>query len=315
VALTLAPQCRAERALAAAAKYLAGSAEDALRLVEVAKRGPLDEFHRVRVDVLRGRVATMQRRPRDAPPLLLGAARRLELFDRRAARDTYRDAFIAAIYAGRCGGNIGLPDAAAAVRSAAPSSEPPSVTDELLDAAALLIDVGWATGAMAVQRALAAFRSALMSRELELHWLFLAGRLSLWVWDQEMLDALSGRALSLVRDEGVLALLPFAAAARVAWDLFAGDLSSASAHVVEQDTIHEAIGGERSPGSRIALAAFRGREAEVAQLDEAMTPRCCRARRWHMGGFAPLVNCGSLQRPGPLRHGTRGRATGRRVSA
>jgi hypothetical protein len=80
-ALTLDPERRAERALAAAeAKYLAGSAEDGLRLAGVAKRGPLAEFHGVRVDGLRGRVATMQRRPREAPPLLLGAARRLELF-------------------------------------------------------------------------------------------------------------------------------------------------------------------------------------------------------------------------------------------
>ena len=45
--------------------------------------------------------------PRDAPPLLLGAARRLERFDRRVARDTYRDAFIAAIYAGRFAGEYG----------------------------------------------------------------------------------------------------------------------------------------------------------------------------------------------------------------
>ena len=91
------------------------------------------------------------------------------------------------------------------------------------------------------------------------------------MWDSDAWDALSRRALALVRDDGVLALLPMAAATRVAWELFAGDLSAASALVVEQDTIHEAIGGERSPGSRIALAAFRGREAEVAELDEATT--------------------------------------------
>ncbi len=93
---------RAERELAAAeAKHFAGLADDALRLAVLAESGPLDEFHRVRVDVLRGRVATVQRRVGDAPPLLLGAARRIERFDRRVARDTYRDALIAAIYAGR----------------------------------------------------------------------------------------------------------------------------------------------------------------------------------------------------------------------
>jgi hypothetical protein len=87
--LTLDPARRAERALAAAeASYLAGYGEDALRLAGVAERGPRDEFHRVRIDVLRGRVATIQRSVSDAPPLLLRAARRLERFDRRAARDT-----------------------------------------------------------------------------------------------------------------------------------------------------------------------------------------------------------------------------------
>jgi hypothetical protein len=203
VDLTLDSGCRAERAVAAAeASYLAGAGDDALRLAAVAEPGPLNEFHHVRLDVLRGRVATMQRRPRDAPPLLLAAARRLELFDRRAARDTYRDAFIAASLVGRLGGRTGLPEVAAAIRSAAPSTDPPSATDELLDAAALLIDAGWATGAEALQRALAAFRDVPVSGEFELPWLFLAGYLSLWVWDEEMLDALSGRALALVRDEG-----------------------------------------------------------------------------------------------------------------
>jgi DNA-binding CsgD family transcriptional regulator len=270
--LTLNPARRAERALAAAeSSYLAGSADDALRLAAAAEGGPLDELHRVRVDVLRGRVATMQRRPRDAPPLLLQAARRLERSDRRAARDTYRDAFIAAVYAGRFGGDTGLPEVAAAIASAAPSTDPPSATDELLDAAALVVNAGYATGATAVQRALSAFCVAPMPQELELHWLFLAGRLSSWVWDEKTWDVLSGRILELVRDDGVLALLPFAAATRIGWELFAGDLAAAAVHVVEQDMVQEAIGGERSPGSRIALAAFRGREAEVAALDEATT--------------------------------------------
>ena len=84
----------------------------------------------------------MQRRPRDAPPELLRAAQRLERFDRGAARDTYRDAFIAAMVAGRLAGDTGLPEVAAAIRSAAPSTDPPSATDELLDALALLIDAG-----------------------------------------------------------------------------------------------------------------------------------------------------------------------------
>ena len=273
VHLTLDRACRAERALAAAeAKYLAGSAEDALRLAAVAEIGPLNEVDRARLSVLRGRVATMQRRAGDAPPLLLAAARRLERFDRRFARETYRDAFIAAIYAGRFAGEAGLPEVAAIVRSAASSAEPPSATDELLDAAALLIDAGWAAGTARAQRALGASCVAPISRELDVYWLFFANRvLATHLWDADAWDALSGRILQLVRDGGVLALLPMAISQRVGWELFAGNLTAVSALVVEQDTVHEAIGGDRSPGSRIALAGFRGREVEVAQLDEATT--------------------------------------------
>jgi DNA-binding CsgD family transcriptional regulator len=270
--LTLDPARRAERALAAAeARYLAGSGQDALRLADLAERALLNQPQRVRIDVLRGRVATMQRRPRDAPPLLLAAAQRLEGVDRRLARDTYRDAFIAAIYAGRFAGDTGLPQVAAAIRSAAPSANPPSVTDELLDAAALLIAAGYEAGAAAARRAVAAFRATPIPGEHDLHWLFLAGRVSMWVWDNETWDALTGRMLRLVRDVGALALLPFADAARVGWELFAGDLAAVSAYVEDQDMTQEAIGGDSSPGSRIVLAAYRGHEAKVTELEEATT--------------------------------------------
>jgi DNA-binding CsgD family transcriptional regulator len=272
--LTVDPAGRARRVLAAAeARYLAGSPDEALRLVSLAERQSLDELQRVRVEVLRGKVAVTQRHAVDAPSLLLGAAQRLEPFDRRVARETFRDAFIAAIYAGRSAGDGALLEVAAAARSAAPSTEPPSVADELLDAAAVVIESGVANGAQAAQRALGAFRDTLSSPALDVHWLFFAARvLAPYVWDAEGWDALSAKMLELVRDAGVLALLPMAAAQRVGWELFTGDLAAASALVEEQEAVHEAIGGDRSPGSRIALAALRGREAEVAQLDEATTP-------------------------------------------
>src|SRR5262249_5951963 len=159
------------------------------------------------VDVLRGRVATMQRRPRDAPPLLLSAARRLERFDRRAARRTYRDAFIAAIYAGRFAGDVGVLEVAAAARTTPSSADPPSAADELLDAAALLVDAGWEPGAARAQRALAAFCAAPITREVDLHWLLLVGRLlAPYLWDDAAWDTVSRRMLELVRDAGVLAL-------------------------------------------------------------------------------------------------------------
>lgn len=272
-ALTFDPARRAQRALAAAdAKYLAGAAEDALRLAAVAERGPLNEFHRARVEVLRGRVATMQRRAADAPPLLLGAARQLEGLDRRLARETYRDAYVAGIFAGRFAGDTGLLEVAAAIRSATPPVKPGDVTDELLDAAASLIDGGWAAGAQSAQRALANFGVASISDELDLQWLYFAARMfPIYLWDAEAWDTLSGRVVERVRDADALALLPMAIATRVGWELFAGDLAAASTLVAEQDAVQEAISGDSPPGSRLAVAAFRGRESEVEPLVEAVS--------------------------------------------
>jgi DNA-binding NarL/FixJ family response regulator len=271
VDLTVDPARRADRALSAAeASYLAGVGDEALRLAAVAESGPLEGPHRARVDALRGRIATMQRRAGDAPPLLLDAARRLERFDHPRVSDTYRDAFIAGIYAGRFADGAGLPEVAAAILVASPA-DPAGAREELLRAAALLVEAGWAEGAPAAQDALAALQVASTGQEIDLHWLFFACRIAIYVWDVEAWDVLSSRILKSAREAGVLALLPMAAATRVAWELFVGDLDAASVLVEEQDAVQEAIGGERSPGSRIVLAAYRGRVSEVDELDEATT--------------------------------------------
>ena len=102
VALTVDPARRAERALAAAqASLQAGAFDEALRLLAAAEDGPLDEFQRARVDLLRGQVAFASGLGGDAPPLLLKAAKKLELFDLELARETYLDAWGAAASARR----------------------------------------------------------------------------------------------------------------------------------------------------------------------------------------------------------------------
>ena len=317
VDLTLDPVRRAERALAAAeARYLAGSGEDALRLAGLAERGLLDEFHRVRVDVLRGRVATMQRRPATRRRCCSARPGGSSGSTAGLARDTYRDAFIAAILAGRLRGRYG----AGRGRGGHPLGarrrpSPPSATDELLDAAALLVDAGYAAGAAAVQRALAAFRVAPMSREAELHWLFLAVPGGLRGFGtNETWDALSSRMLELVRETGVLALLPFADAARVAWDCSPAILP-----------LHRRTSRSRTGSMRRSAASARPARGSYSPRTAAARPR---SRSWTrprlatpsraataMGGHAQLVDGGSLQRPGPLRGGTRRRAAGSRVPA
>jgi hypothetical protein len=78
-ALTVEPARRAQRALAAAqAKHQAGAFDAALELISIAESGPLDELQYARVDLLRAQIAFVVGYGRDAPPLLLKAAKRLE---------------------------------------------------------------------------------------------------------------------------------------------------------------------------------------------------------------------------------------------
>ena len=101
--LTLDPARRAQRALAAAyARHQAGAPDAALGLLAMARAGPLDELQRARADLLRAQVAFASSHGRDAPPLMLSAARQLEALDVGLARETYLEAFTAALFVGAC---------------------------------------------------------------------------------------------------------------------------------------------------------------------------------------------------------------------
>ena len=105
VRVTLDGARRATRALAAAEAYeQAGALDAALALIATAQPGPLDEFQRARVDVLRARISFDADRGREAPGLLFAAAQRLEPLDGGRAREIYLDALTAAMFAGRLGG-------------------------------------------------------------------------------------------------------------------------------------------------------------------------------------------------------------------
>ncbi len=145
--LTLEPARRARRALAAAqAKHLAGAPDAALDLLATAQAGPLDELQYARVDLLRGQIAFASSHGSDAPPLLLTAARRLEPLDAGLARETYLDAFSAAMFAGRLAGGVGVLEVARAARAAPPAPQPPRPLDLLLDGLAVLMTEGYAAG-------------------------------------------------------------------------------------------------------------------------------------------------------------------------
>jgi DNA-binding CsgD family transcriptional regulator len=269
--LTPEPSRRAQRALAAAqAKHQAGAFDAALRLVGIAESGPLNELQRVEVELLRAQIEFAVHRGRDAPPLLLKAAKRLEPLDIGLARVTYLEALSAAISAGRLGARDGVRKTADAARRAAPLPEPQPAPDLLLDGLAVLHTEGYAAGTPMLKRALGAFRSDELSSEEGLGWLWLACRTAMDLWDDESWFVLSARQVQLARHAGALAVLPLALNLRAGIDLFAGQFATAETLSEEAHAVSDAITNPHVPHARLFLAAWRGQEEETLRLTAAV---------------------------------------------
>jgi DNA-binding CsgD family transcriptional regulator len=264
--LTADPARRAERALAASqAKYHAGALDRALGLVAIADSGLLTEFQFAQVDVVRAQIAFAVNRGRDAPPLLLKAAKRLESLDARLARDTYLDALSAAVVAHRLATGVGLLQVAHAV-SNAPEVRPPRASDLLLDGWESLITEGYRAGTPRLQRALRAFRSKSIPRDEEIRWLWLACHTAYELWDDETWRLFSERLVELARGAGALAALPIALDALSSWALFAGDFARAASLVEEGQAITEATGSNPTAYGPVLLAACQGRAQPATAL-------------------------------------------------
>src|SRR5215216_7673549 len=128
------PEQRVRRALAAAQASLhAGMFEGALALLASAEASTPDELQAAHVELLRGQIAFASSLGTRAPPLLLNAAKRLERLDPELARETYLDAWGAALFAGRMTSAGCLADVSRAVASAPRSTRRLRASDLLLD--------------------------------------------------------------------------------------------------------------------------------------------------------------------------------------
>jgi hypothetical protein len=276
-ALTVKPAVRAGRLLAAAhANYQVGALDAALALVSTAESSALGDFGRAQADTLRAQVAFSANRGSDAPPLLVAAANRLQMCDPRLARDAYLDALSASLFAGRLAGGVDVRAVAEAVRNAgeaAPSTRPP---DLLLGGLVTLFTEGHAAAAPTLRKALSAFRAEDASREEGLRWLWVACHAAGLLWDYESWDALSARHITLGREAGALTVLPIALSTRAGVHVCGGELAVAASVVEEVDVVTEVTGSTIAPYGALALAAFRGREAEASALIEAGTAEVVR---------------------------------------
>jgi DNA-binding CsgD family transcriptional regulator/tetratricopeptide (TPR) repeat protein len=266
--LTADPARYAERALAAAqANLQAGAFDEALELLVTVESGPLDEFASARVDLLRGRIAFASGLGRDAPPLLLKAARRLEPLNLELARQTYLDAWGSAIFAGRPA--VGdLHEISHAAR-ALPQSLHPGPVELLLDGLARLATEGRGAAAPTLRRAIDIFAGADISAGDGLRWGWVAMAAATALWDDDGWRAILTSHLKIIRDAGALDQLPIYLAAMGSAAVWSGDFEAAAALVAEAQAVSEATGTGIAPFAAMLLAGFRGRETEVTPLIEA----------------------------------------------
>ena len=271
-ALSVDPARRAARALAAAeATQQAGLPDAALGLLATAQTGPLDELQRVREDLLRAQISFVVSRGRDAPPLLLTAAKRLEPLDLALARETYLDAVWAAlIFGDPAADDDGLLEVARAARDV-PPSEPPRAADLLLDGLAVLYTDGRAAGAPLLKRAVSAFRGDDIDSAQAVRWLWFACHMAISLWDDESWELLSTRHLQLAREAGALPVVLLAMNNRLGLHEHAGELQASASMLEEADSLAEATGSQFPPYGALTIAAWRGREAVLSELIAAST--------------------------------------------
>ena len=257
VALTPDPGRRAQRALTAArAAYAAGAADAASTLLQAAQRGPLDELEDARRQLLEAEIAFNSQRGRDAPSLLVAAARRLEPLDAGLSRAAHLQAIWAACVAMHLAGT-GQLDVSVAARAAPPPAGTPSPADLMLDGLTTRFVDGFGAGAPAMQRALLEFGRTEPDGLVDMSWVWLAVEL----WDADAWFELGTRQVRAARAAGALTVLPLALHTIAAWHVLAGDLALADTLIAESDSIIAATGDAPMNHARLRLAALKGGDA------------------------------------------------------
>ncbi len=258
-------------------------------MVAAAEAGSLDDLQRARVDLLRAELAFSQRRGSDAPPLLLRAAKALEPLDPRLARETYLDAWSAALFAGRFAQAGSLLDVSSEARRLPPAPEPARPADLLLDGLCLLYTDGRAAATSVLQQAAAGFAGEDAGSEEVLRWGWLATIAAVVVWDHESCVAVAARGVQLARDSGALAVLAVALNIMAQAVALSGEYARAAQLVSEADTVTEATGARVLPYGAIYLAAYQGREADVAELAAEISREATASGQGNAVQFADLA--------------------------
>jgi DNA-binding CsgD family transcriptional regulator len=225
----------------------------------------VDEVQHARIAHLRARIAFARGRGREAPVLLLRAARRLGPLDVAEARETYLEALDAVVYAGRFADRDQL--AAALAGAPATPRHERLAADLLLDGHTVLFTAGLGPAVPELRRALRA-----LGRARDIRWLGLACRAAAELWDDETWHELARRQHRIAVETGALAQLPAALnhlAVAQCWH--AGDLAAATALIEDVESPAASTGSPVLAYGAISVAAWRGGAEKTEALIEAFT--------------------------------------------
>jgi DNA-binding CsgD family transcriptional regulator len=271
--LTPDPVRRAKRMLVAAqTKVRAAALDDALALLSATDLDALDELDRARVELLRAQIDFVSTRGSDAPRTLLDAAQRIAPLSRSLGCETYLEAMSAALFAGRLAAPGASAYDVAVAAKAAPRSTGPDDVGMLLDAVASFFTDGYEAALPIWRRALSVFDAGSIPVNEQLRWKWLGTLVSVHVWDDARWHAISNAHVRIARQAGALGELPIALGQRAYAHLFAGELVAAASLIGEIQAATDATGSHLAPYAPVALAAFRGREAEAAALIDRSRP-------------------------------------------
>jgi DNA-binding CsgD family transcriptional regulator len=269
-ALTLDPALHLHRIIAAAAAHLeAGASEAAGALLTAAEAGPLDDFSRAEIELIRGYSEVTWGDSRDGANRLLSAARHLEQIDVPMARATYHAALDAAVIAGHLARGTSLREAAEAARAAPapPGSARPQ--DLALDGLSVAVIDGPAAAAPILRVALDAVRTGPLSPEERAR--APGTGIATMLWDHEAYRALALSHVQTLRDLGALSMLPWGLTSLAGAEIVGGELSTAESLVAEVASVIEATGSRFALYPAAQVAGWRGQEAAgEAVIDEVI---------------------------------------------
>src|SRR4051794_24593039 len=268
VVLSSDPAQRVRRGLAAAQASLhAGIFEGGLELLASVEASTPDELQMAHVELLRGQIAFASSMGTAAPPLLLRAAGRLERLDPELARETYLDAWGAALFAGRLALAGSLVEVSRAAKSDPPPTGPLRPSDVLLDGLTTLVTEGRWAAAPLLRRATATFVNDASPDQDNFRWGWLTTTPPAVLWDEDSWLAISSRNLKVARDAGALARLPIDLADWAIFVTSCGDFGAAATTIAEAEAIAKATGTNIAPYPQMLLAASRGQRDAVPLIE------------------------------------------------